>query len=193
MKINIIKSFVLAAALCLPSAASAQMPPLSEGSVFSVEDSNGEIFYEVVDEANFTCQVWNDSQDLNRYQGDIVVPSTVKYWDYEYTVTGVGEGGFRDCQNLHSVKLPSTVTSLGLAAFARCPKLVSVEFSSVTAIPDYAFSECPNLTDVSMPEILTSIGEGAFEDCTSLTGIAIPDGVKELRKKLSTAARCWPT
>ena len=34
-----------------------------------------------------------------------------------------------------------------------------------------------------MPEILTSIGEGAFEDCTSLTGIAIPDGVKELRKK----------
>ena len=174
MDINTIKSRALAAVLCLWAAVSAQAQIISAGALFKADG----IVYQVLSETGPTCKVANYSDNPVSYQGDIVIPASVTHNGYEYTV--IGAGGFRDCQNLHSVKLPSTVTSIDESAFEYCSNLVSVEFSSVTAIPNVAFDGCTNLTNVSMPESLTSIGKYAFEDCKSLTGLAVPNGVKEL-------------
>ncbi|MBR7028808.1 MAG: leucine-rich repeat domain-containing protein, partial [Bacteroidaceae bacterium] len=43
--------------------------------------------------------------------------------------------------------------------------------SSVTSIGEAAFSDCDGLTSITIPESVTSIGDRAFERCYSLTSI----------------------
>ncbi len=67
-------------------------------------------------------------------------------------------GAFRDCYNLETVSLPSTLTKIG----------------------DYAFSACKKLNQLVLPENLTEIGEAAFQDCHSLEKLEIPDSVVKI-------------
>ena len=74
---------------------------------------------------NHTTTVWINGMptegvtDRNCYSGDAVIPST-----YEgHTVTAIGEGCFRDCDNLTSVKIPNTIKTIGSVAFENCSPL----------------------------------------------------------------------
>ena len=72
--------------------------------------------------------------------------------------------------------IPSSVTSIGEAAFYRCSSLTSVDFgenSQLTSIGSSAFKECSNLTSITIPEDVTSIGSNAFFYCDSLTRFTI--------------------
>lgn len=63
-------------------------------------------------------------------------------------------------------------------AFAECDNLNSVTISgSVTTIKSWAFSNCDCLTNVTIPNRVTSIGRWAFTYCSSLDSITIPDSV----------------
>lgn len=67
--------------------------------------------------------------------------------------------------------IPSSVTSIGSAAFSGCSSLTTITISdSVEIIGDDAFNDCYNLTNVYFGEDsqLTSIGTNAFSWCTSL-------------------------
>lgn len=92
-----------------------------------------------------------------RYQGDIVVPDTVKQDGTDYAVTSLGEGAF----------MQSTLTSLQL------PK------QTLRVIGSYAFSECEGLTTVDIPEGVTTIGTAAFA-AYDLTHLHIPASVTEM-------------
>ena len=68
--------------------------------------------------------------------------------------------------------IPSSVTSIGVSAFASCTSLTSVTIpSSVTSIGVSAFVSCTSLTSVTIPSSVTSIGVSAFVSCTRLTDI----------------------
>ena len=71
-------------------------------------------------------------------------------------------------------EVPTTVTSIGIAAFGYCANLTSVTISSsVTNIVADAFYSCTNLTSVTIPSSVAAIGANAFALCTSLTNVTI--------------------
>lgn len=56
-----------------------------------------------------------------KYSGDIVVPEKVKASDgVEYPVTAFGDNAFKECGELKSITIPSSVTSLGNSCFNSC-------------------------------------------------------------------------
>ncbi len=74
------------------------------------------------------------------------------------------------------ITIPSSVTSIGYAAFRGCSSLTSIEIpGSVTSIGADAFRGCSSLTSIIIPGSVTSIGSGAFGYCTSLTNIVVDE------------------
>ena len=90
-------------------------------------------------------------------EGDYVYSDATKHVLLAY----IGAGG--------SAVIPSTVETIGEAAFYGCSGLTSVTIpSSVTSLGSSAFAGC-GLTSVTIPNSVTSIGNSAFSGCTSLT------------------------
>ena len=118
---------------------------------------------------------------LNKYSGDIVIPTTATKNDVTYDVVAIGSGAFQGCSSLTSVTIPNSVTSIGDHAFHNCDSLISITIpNSVTSIGDYAFSSCDPLTSVTIGNSVTNIGQWAFENCTSLNEITLPASVKSI-------------
>jgi uncharacterized protein YceK len=99
-------------------------------------------------------------------------------------VTSIGEDAFYWCRKLTTVKLPSTLLTIGKRAFSCAGNLDSFGMSTmneitipdgVTTIEEAAFhtSAIPGIT---LPASLTSLANGAFYQCTQLTRLTIPDG-----------------
>lgn len=89
--------------------------------------------------------------------GDIVIPRSVysSSRNESYLVTAIDDHAFEGHSGLTSIKIPNSVTWIGLRAF----------------------SGCSGLTSIEIPNSVTSIGEEAFSGCSGLTSINIPDGV----------------
>lgn len=73
-------------------------------------------------------------------------------------VTSVGNNVCRDCTDLITAELPSTITSIG----------------------DNAFYNCKNLSDVVIPFGVESVGDCAFKGCESLIEIEFPISTKTI-------------
>lgn len=76
---------------------------------------------------------------------------------------------------MNKVKLPSSVTKVGKAAYEYCSGVKSIILSAkMTEIPDELFADCTSLKSAVIPKKVTKIGEDAFYNCSSLTYVAIP-------------------
>ena len=53
----------------------------------------------------------------NEYTGSVVIPESVTYEGKIYPVTSIGSHAFYKCHSLTTVTIPSSVTSIGDAAF----------------------------------------------------------------------------
>ena len=90
---------------------------------------------------------------------------------------------------LTSVSLPSTLTSIGEAAFAGCAELTEISLpSTVATIGNYAFSSASKLADVKGGEGVRTIGDYAFSDWTTVREIVIPSTVEYIGDR---AMRNW--
>jgi len=93
------------------------------------------------------------------------------------TVTSIGDNAF-SCTGLEDIIIPSSVISIGRAAFYSCEHLKSITIpDTITNISTYAFSVCDSLVDITIPNSVTSIGYRAFCNCENLENITIPDGI----------------
>lgn|GEM_PF-3621261 len=95
----------------------------------------------------------------------------------------IGEFAFYYCWssafwNKGSITLPSSLRSLGTAAFGQCTYIQTVNFSDgLTAIPQSAFVGCISLTELNLPDSVSSIGVEAFSGCQKLTEVSLSDNV----------------
>lgn len=107
-------------------------------------------------------------------------------------VVNIGDNAFRDCPELVTVHIPSTVETIGSSAFEfslandqrSMLKIVYIaDNSNLKVIEANAFKNNVRLTNIGdetnakLPEKLSYIRDGAFEGCSSLSEIIIPDEV----------------
>ena len=72
-------------------------------------------------ELEVTYNVNNYKYDEGSYSGDVVIPESVEYEKETYNVTSIGSKTFRYCKDeLTSVTIPNSVTSIGNYAFYKC-------------------------------------------------------------------------
>ncbi len=90
-------------------------------------------------------------------------------------ITKIGNKIFADCDNLKTVSLPDTVTSIGESVFTIFEDMVGVVRgleeitipASVKSIGKWAFSGT-KLTEIIIPASVTEIGDYVFRDCAKL-------------------------
>ena len=116
---------------------------------------------------------------------DIVIPSV-----YEgKPVTNIGAGAIKGKHKITSVKIPSSVTSIGDLAFAECTSLIEFIISENNSVyksingdiyskdgktlVQYAGSK----TEFIIEDGVTTIGFGAAYGCTKITKVTLPDSV----------------
>jgi uncharacterized repeat protein (TIGR02543 family) len=84
-------------------------------------------------------------------------------------VTAIPEMAFYGLDNIVSVTLPPTVTSIGYEAFLDCTALSSVIIpESVTTIESGAFLNCSSLSTLTLPSSVKTIGNMAFRGTNKL-------------------------
>ena len=112
---------------------------------------------------------------------DIVIPATHE----GYPVIQISDSAFRECEELISVTVPDSVTTIGRNAFYKCTQLTEVVLGQgVDSIDPYAFYGCTSLASINIPKSVTYIGGNAFENCSSLTDITVPGSVGFLNSGL---------
>ena len=88
---------------------------------------------------------------------------------------------FQGSNYLRSITLPTSITTIGVDAFAFCEKLQKVDIPhGVTKIKEYTFLGCEKLKYVSIPDSVKEINHGAFRDCVKLKSIHLPSSVVKI-------------
>ena len=111
------------------------------------------------------------SSDSSPFDGNQVVQSIT----VSSGITKIGNKIFADCDNLKTVSLPDTVTSIGESVFTIFEDMVGVVRgleeitipASVKSIGKWAFSGT-KLTEIIIPASVTEIGDYVFRDCAKL-------------------------
>ena len=109
---------------------------------------------------------------------------------------------FKECKQLKSINIPSSVTYIDGTAFYECENIIQKEngihyvdtwvvnadtdIQTITlrdntvGFAEYAFSGCNNLTGYTVPENIKHISGSAFRDCANLTYLNIHSGVIDI-------------
>lgn len=164
-------------------------------SVYAYDFEVDGIYYTIESLDDLTCGVTSGD---NKYSGNIVIPSTVKYSNMDFTVTGIKYEAFKNSNatsveipnsisyiehyafynsSLKYVDIPNSVTYLGVMAFYKSD-IIGIEIpSSIGEVPMSCFSHCKNLSEVKIADGITKIGDDAFEGCVNLETVEIPNSV----------------
>lgn len=85
-------------------------------------------------------------------------------------------------RDMSNVKLPKSVTRIGIYAFAYS-RLSKIRIhTGIKVIDGAAFIGCCNLVNILLPEGVTDIGTQAFSGCSNLENLYIPDSVNWIGK-----------
>lgn len=156
-------------------------------------EQNG-IYYNIIDESLRTVEV---SPSLNSdYSGNIIIPKTVKPDNsaISYIVIGIGSYAFKDCTNLSSIEIPSSIENINMNAFENCLNLSSFTFpESIKYIGTSVFKNCRKLSTVQFNAIKANSGgriqygsplTPVFENCLNLNSISMGENVEIIPKTL---------
>ena len=148
---------------------------------YALEVHNGES--KIVNKDGYLFYTYEDVNYLVNYIGtDTELTLPVNYNGENYVINNYA---FYNNDNLTSVKIPDSVTSIGYSAFYDCDSITSVTIpDSVTSIGKAAFSGCNNLMSVTFnnPE---GWWYSSSSTATSGTSISSTD-----LANISTAAGC---
>jgi len=132
--------------------------------------------------------VWGEKR-RQEVKGNVILPERVevrycnelKGEDYPegiFTLAGLDSQAFKNCDDLVSITLPSSVKYIEKNAFKDCKNLVAINFSSSTNRVDFMFvSGCKRLQAINVDNT-TSIGFHSFDGILCKDGVTYhcPDG-----------------
>lgn len=108
------------------------------------------------------------------------------------SVTVIPERAFMNCDQLVSMEIPASVTSIGVAAFESSDALKTISFgcgSQLASIGEYAFSGNA-LETITIPATVTDLGECAFESCNQLTMVNFEENSQLTTIKYQVFYKC---
>lgn len=113
---------------------------------------------------------------------DLMIPSSIRYKDATYYVTGISDNAFLNNHRIKTVFLEEGIHSIGESAFRNCIQLTEVGFAStISEIKKKAFSGCLHLEKLVLPDNILSIEEEAFSLCPSLKDLYLPSTCKNVQ------------
>ena len=129
------------------------------------------------------ADAWTDEYGV-KYSADgkrlLKAVSNVGVYSIRKRTKVICDKAFSWCENLTSINISDSVTSIGEDAFLGCEKLTSINIpDSVTSIGEEAFYGCYNLTSINIPDSVTSIGSRAFLGCKGLISIVVDKNNKK--------------
>ncbi len=105
--------------------------------------------------------------------GDAVIPAGI---------TSIADYAFEDSV-MSAVKIPDTVTSIGIAAFIHCENLKQIIIpANVKTLSAACFWGCTGLEKVTMESGVENIRRSCFNNCKNLAVVRIPTSVKSIAK-----------
>ena len=165
--------------------------------IVSIDNNNPEnpqptsaaLHYEITDTEEKTVKVVA-VQDMNteKYRGEIIIPSSVKIENVDYTVTQIDQQAFAGSE-VTSVSIPATVSIIGASAFQSCSDLETIEveannpnfyIESKALIESGTKTLLKGFVDTTIPDDIKVIGENAFSSLGNLTSITIPASVESI-------------
>ena len=129
---------------------------------------------------------------IKGYKGadsDVVVPDiigknkVVAIGEYAFSTSAqrISDAMEKKRENIASITLPDSVTSIGDGAFCGCVSLTTIVIpDGITSIGEDVFSDCISLTEITIPDSVTDICCGAFGGCSGLTSVTIPCSVTRI-------------
>ena len=97
------------------------------------------------------------------------------------SLTTIADGSFANCSALNHVTIPDNVTKIGTSAFCVCNALSDITLGrGLTTIGDFAFKNCDSLETIQLPSNLEKIGDDAFCECDILKSITLQDSVTDI-------------
>ena len=132
--------------------------PLASGYVYDIQDN--EYYWELSEEGVLTVTGEGAMAELK--DSPAWLECSFSQLVIGEGITAISEDAFLCAKDLESVKLSSTVKSIGQRAFYECEKLVDIDFSDVEKVDAMAFYGCMNLKEIRLPETLTEIGNYAL-------------------------------
>lgn len=118
------------------------------------------------------------------FEGEIVIPARVSPDGsaVSFEVAAIADYAFgskdaeKACAGITGIELPSSVSSIGIYAFANCTSLQSATLNgSLSSIGVSAFYNCRSLKTLQLKgKKIGSISANAFARCTALTDLSLP-------------------
>ena len=133
--------------------------------------------FEAADNLKFVNLASSDI--INRWgQGIFYNCTSLKSVKLPDTMTYLGVQDFYGCTSLASFTVPSEMLTIGYGVFSGCTSLASVNFKNADKLSD--IYECAfyrtGISSITIPASVKSIGSDAFGSCKNLTGINVEDG-----------------
>ena len=132
---------------------------------------------------------------INRYYLErTIINSAVNFYFINYrsmlssikipqSVTHIGVGAFGNCSKLLYLSIPDSVIFIGDGAFHNCRALSHVNIpTNLSRISRWLFLDCESLKDIILPYSVKSIGDGAFCNCSSFVINQLPNSITEIGK-----------
>ncbi len=146
--------------------------------------------FTILSEEEKTCALSGHNSYLKSDDGSLTIPSTVELFGATYTVTAINEGALSGLQQLTSVEIPATITSIGENPFRNCPNLTQIKladgninYSSVDGVifnknmTELLIFPAGKGTEYTIPTSVRVISNGAFATCSKLASVSIPNSV----------------
>ena len=137
---------------------------------------------------------WMYFDALELYQGDVVIPSSVSYGGVDYAVTSIGNYAFAGSSYMTSLRIPSSVVSIGYSIASRCNSLefysVDAENPSFFSYDGVLYSRSPlalflspraKSGTVTVYDGITELRSSAFQYCSYISSVKIPSSVKSIK------------
>lgn len=121
---------------------------------------------------NFNYKIVNNEAVITRSpdaKGKVEIPSKIEVNGVKYPVTEIADSAFYDNYNVTDVKLPKSITKIGMLAFFRTMIQEPVYSKTVFAYLPESFEG-----EYKMPKSITTITGGAFMGCGGLTSVVLP-------------------